>query len=128
MQLNVDCVRDVLIQLEKADFNETTYISTLTTTLSSYSEEDIIYTCLKLYEAGFITADVYDINGFGLPVIKYISDITYEGHQFLADIHSDTIWNGAKNVALKVGINSLNGFSQIVTSIVSILIKNHFNL
>lgn len=128
MRLNVDCVRDVLIQLEKAEFNTTTYVFDLAKTLSSYAEEDIIYTCLKLYEAGFIIAEVYDINGFGLPEIKYISDITYEGHQFLADIHSDTIWNGAKNVAMKVGINSLNGFSQIVASIVTMLIKNHFNL
>nr|DAN83882.1 MAG TPA: protein of unknown function DUF2513 [Caudoviricetes sp.] len=91
MKLNHECFRDVLLYLEdnlnlgqKIKFDLNTDIA-LT---SKYSKEDIIYSSLKLLEADFISAKVYNtIQQYGTIVIE-ISSITYNGHLFLDSIRN----------------------------------------
>jgi hypothetical protein len=91
MKLNHDCVRDVLLYLEdnlnlgqKIKFDLNTDIA-LT---SKYSKEDIIYSSLKLLEAGFINAKACDtVQPYG-PVVIEIASITYNGHLFLDSIRN----------------------------------------
>lgn len=122
MKLNYDCIRDVLLEIEKLPLNQETNPTKLKETLTMYSSEDIIYTCIKLEEAKFISASIskYGMNNY----LINIKDITYLGHQFLADIHSDTIWNDVKAISKKVGSNSIKALTQIATSVVTEIIKH----
>lgn len=128
MRLNVDCIRDVMLVLEDSPYGKHFSVRQLCELLTEYSEEDISYTCLKLTEADFITALVTGTLGLEPAYVKDISDITFSGHQFLADIHSDTIWNGVKSVAAKLGVASVSSLTQIVSSTTLALIKSHFGI
>ena len=91
MKLNHECFRDVLLYLEnklnlgqKIKFDFKTDIA-LT---SKYSKEDIIYSSLKLLEAGFINAKAYNsVQPYG-PIVIEIDSITYNGHLFLDSIRN----------------------------------------
>lgn len=128
MKLNVNCVRDVLLELEKLPFQESCTVSELITALPKYDADDITYTCLKLDEAGYISAQmVRSINSSGVS-IRCIDDITYPGHQFIANIRSDSVWNNVKEVSKKVGSNSIGAISQIAHSVVTEIIKAQLGL
>ena len=96
MKLNHECFRDVLLYLEyklnlgqKIKFDFKTDIA-LT---SKYSKEDIIYSSLKLLEAGFINAKAYN------------SVQPYGPFSFLC------------NIAISFAISSFNMWSVYVVSL-----------
>lgn len=123
MKLNLDCMRDVLIEMEKAEYGEPLYPKHIYDALPRYSEDEIDYSIVKMNEAGFIKASIHSHVGYDYTIVR-LDDITYQGHQFLANIRSDTIWNDVKEVSKKVGSNSLQAVTQIATSIITALI-NH---
>ena len=127
MKLNPDCVRDVLLTLESCEFQESISIETLCSRISNRNPDDVHYTCIKLSEAGFISVQSAKYLYGGVRV-SIIEDITYAGHEFLANIRKDTVWNGVKSVAGKVGATSLFALTQIATKVVTELIKAQFGL
>lgn len=128
MKLNPNCVRDVLLELEKLPYQESSTITKLSAVLSDYSEDEISYTCFKLSEANYIDITVgKSINAPG-PVIRSINDITYKGHEFLNNIHSDTVWNDVKTIGSKIGASSISAFTQIATGVVTTLIQKQLGL
>ena len=128
MKLNPNCVRDVLLELEKLPYQKSATIAELSTALPHYSEDEISYTCLKLSEANYI--DITIIKSIHAPssVIRNINDITYYGHEFLNNIHSDTVWNDVKAVGSKIGASSISAFAQIATGVVTTLIQKQLGL
>ena len=54
MKLNPDCMRDILLVMEDIPYDESLSFSKLSNELTSYNEDALRYSCLKLYEAGFI--------------------------------------------------------------------------
>lgn len=60
-------------------------------------------------------------------IIK-IFDLTYEGHQFLANIRLDTTWNKTKEVAKNIGVESLQAIKDIAVATVTALIQNKIGL
>lgn len=128
MELNPDCVRAVLLAVEACPFNETLNVEKLAAQLPDYSEEDIWYTCLKLKEGNLIDAEAVPVMMSVMPGIKAIKCLTYNGHEFLANIRKDTIWAGVKDISKQIGISSLNGLVQIASSVAAALIKAHFGL
>ncbi len=137
MKLNYDCVRDVLLSLEETltiiiDNGEFSYNSLSPNNLiklsrlSEYSMEDVIYSVLKLGEAGYIKVDINESGSDLLDIC--ISDIEYEGHEFLQAIKSDTVWNDVKRVAKKIGSISLPIISSIASSVLSKLITKTMGL
>lgn len=126
MKLNPDCIRDVLIAMENQPFNHQIDFDDFVPLLSSYSSDDIEYTCLKLKEAGFIRATTS--SDCESDIVVSLIDITYSGHQFLNDIRSDTVWNNVKEVSKKVGSHSVSAISQIATGVISAIIKAQLGL
>ena len=57
-----------------------------------------------------------------------IGDLSPAGHEFLANIRKDTVWNGVKSVAGKVGATSLSALTQIAANVVTELVKAQFGL
>ncbi len=126
MKLNPDCMRDILISMENIPYQQQIVSDDLHKLLTGYSHDEIDYAILKMYEAGFVNAAIQK-NVLGDTNITLI-DITYHGHQFLADVQSDNIWNHIKTVSNKIGATSVNAFMQISTGVVSALIKNQLGI
>lgn len=123
MRLNPDCVRDILLCVESADFDEATQFSSIVSALNKYSENEVIYHINQC-----------DYNGFFTKVRRYesgrqgiILDLTPKAHEFLANIRSDTIWNKTKSSAAKVGSFALPALQQIAATIVEGAIKGFIN-
>lgn len=127
MKLNPECIRDILLAVESMNYGEIWTINHLIERLPNYTEDELQYHCVKLHEAGFLDA----ITGKTLrsPVqIARIKDLTYSGHQLLADIRSDTTWNKTKEIAKSVGSESLHALKDIAVCVVTSAIQNKLGL
>ena len=128
MRLNPDCIRDILITVESMDYNTAYTLTNLCAQLPSYSDEELNYHCLQLIDAGFLNAKAINVIGQTSPQIWRIFDLTYPGHQFLADIRSDTTWNRTKDIAKTVGSESLHALKDIAVGVITSTIQNQFGL
>lgn len=126
MKLNFDCCRDVLLCLEQSTYNETVSFSSLKNSLPNYDEETLSYTCIKLREVNMIVGHFITADSLNMPIVHSLIDITIIGHEFLSEIHEDTVWNGVKSVATKIGASSISSLTKIASSIVTELIRSHF--
>ena len=128
MKLIADCVRDVLMEAEACSLNEELDFRDLCIRLPKYSEDDLRYTCYKLSEADLLKVALIRPLGEVIPQILSIHDITYKGHEFIANIRKESVWNGVKAVAGKIGSTSLSALTQIAASVVTELIKAQFGI
>lgn len=138
MRLNYDCVRDVLLKLEELltiEYDEDsesfelqfTDIEQLYNSLSEdYKIEDVLYTVKNLDEAGFISASFN--YGDGCITDCIISDITYEGNEFIDQIRPKDIWSKIKSGFVKVGAVSLPIISDVASSLASSFISAKLGL
>ena len=124
MKLNVDCMRDILLTMESYSYGEVSDIDTLHDALPNYTEEEISYACLKMDEAGFIDILSADMTGSFIPTVVQVTDITYEGHQFLENIRQQNIWNKTKETAKKLGSFSISALQAISQQIILNMINN----
>lgn len=101
MHLNYDCLRDVLIALEKllnvkAGDSFTFSLVSVQDLMQDpdiigYRVEDVFYCVHNLEQAGFVDAC---ISRSGIYVHEFaVMDITYAGHMFLRSIQDVTIWS-----------------------------------
>lgn len=128
MKLDPDCVRAVLMAVESLDYGEHTNPDKLHDLLPEYSVEQLEYTCLMLGDGGYLELITVDLPMQYTPGVKAVTSLTYVGHEFIANIRKDTVWNGVKNIAIKIGTTSLSGLSQIAANVVTELIKAQFGL
>lgn len=126
MKLNPDCVRDILIAVEAMEYNSVYTLSKLQEKLPAYSEDELNYHCLQMIDAGLLRAKSINVMGSITPQIWRIFDLTYPGHQFLADIRSDTTWNKTKTIAKSAGSESLHALKDIAVGVVTSVIQNQF--
>lgn len=128
MKLNPDCIRDILLTVEEIvdchtciDFepgNLSQYEK-----LNKYSEEEVFYHINQCDLSGFFA----DLSKTVIGEYR-IFDLSPKGHEFIANIRKDTVWNGIKTVSAKVGAASLTAITQIASNVISELIKAQFGL
>ncbi|MCA1233286.1 DUF2513 domain-containing protein [Bacillus velezensis] len=119
MKLKHDCVRDILLTIEDIkEFNVFLPIQKLMKQdkLINYSKDDICYTLFKLEEAGFINLQVASFQEGNFPL--GITDMTYQGHEFLKNIRQSSVWSETKSLASKVGSTSLTILSVVAAGVV----------
>lgn len=128
MRLNSDCIRDILLTAEEECDSEhrMQYVKDeiVPERLKKYSHNELLYHIRQCEYSKLIFKPLYydcDTN------IK-IPDLTPEGHQFIANIREDKVWNGVKSIAQQVGSHSLNALTQISSNVIAQLIKSYFNL
>lgn len=126
MKLNPDCIRSILLTMESAPYGKELPFQQVLDSLPKYTSDDISYSVLKMVEGDLIRANlkVYDNK---IHIYKLI-DITYTGHQFLAEIRDNKVWGGIKSVSKKIGVNSVPALTMIASNVVTSLIKAHFGL
>lgn len=137
MTLDPELVRKILIYLEdhlvlykdEDDTRRFTYIGVGTKQLAEapefadFGDYDIIYTVLQLQRGGMICLECTPAPGEEFYHLKAI-DITWQGHEFLANIKSDTIWKSVSSVSKKIGGISVSGLGFLAKTIVTTLINN----
>ena len=128
MKLNPDCIRDILVTVEDMEYNSAYTIDKLHEKLPAYTVEELNYHCLQMIDANLLNAKAMNTLGCTTPQIWRIFDLTYSGHQFLADIRSDTIWNKTKDTAKTVGTESLHALKDIAVNLVTSTIQNKLGL
>ena len=118
MKLNYDCVRDVMLYLEEnLIFGNPIRDTNINL---NYDIKEIRYSLLKLHEINYLDGSVSKYMDGDYSVIT--TDITFYGHKFIGEIQSDTIWNKTKSVSKDLGIQTINGITQIAGSVISSLI------
>ena len=119
MQLNLDCVRKILLTVEDKQLGEVLSIQQLENLVQEFNGDEIEYCCLKLDEAGFLEIETIPILGQIHRGIKFVKGMTYGGHQFLENIRDDNIFKETKERASAVGAYALGIIAQIAINIIT---------
>ena len=116
MKLNYDCVRSVLLTVEKSktideelNINPVT-VETIFEQLPKYEDNEILYTIEKLKEAGYINAALHFAAGHFID--GAVSSITYSGHEYLDNIREPEVWRKVKAMLKNAGATTLPLISQ----------------
>lgn len=124
MKLNPDCIRDILLTIESIPgmnyyyrFNE----ESIKNDFNNYSKEEIFYHIRQCDMAGFLYKVSFTLDGECT-----VADLTPAGHQFLADIRSDNVWNKTKSVAKEIGAYSLDTLSKIASAVITEFVRLQF--
>lgn len=137
MTLNLECLRKVLLALETtltfehAEGNDAPFAFSFPMLfigdlykidgLNSFSPEEVFYAVYNLEQAGFIAANIDYANDSVDDCL--ITDITYEGHMFLKNIKSESVWGKVKASIAKVGGDiSISVLSTLATYFVKQII------
>lgn len=129
MELNKDCVRDILLKCEELlQMNDDGTMNVLQSgdlkeVLPDYDLSVIKYSVLKMDEADLINARIISFDD-SIVGEFLIFDITYFGHEFIEQIKDDNNWNKVKDVAKKVGSSSIDILLQIATGVLTNKINN----
>lgn len=116
MKLNYDCVRSVLLTVEKSktideelNLNPLT-VETIFEQLPKYEDNEILYTIEKLKEAGYINGALHFAAGHFID--GAVISITYSGHEYLDNIREPEVWRKVKAMLKNAGATTLPLISQ----------------
>ncbi len=101
MKRNWDLIRDILTRLEETKVEEGSL------NLSSFPQDktaDISYHMELLMEAGLVKGQMSKEIGRG-PHAFFATRLTWQGHEFLDAIRSDTVWQKTKKSFINQGIS-----------------------
>lgn len=109
MKLNADCIKDILISVE-ANTGYNIFLSypdehANCPNLDKYTAEEIMHHINQCEKSRLVDIQSRDLSGN-----INISDLSPKGHEFLANIRKDTIWNKTKSISNKIGATSLSAF------------------
>ena len=128
MKLSADCIRDVMLEIEKSwslslcdgggIHMGTVGIDDLCRALPEHSKEDIFYSLYNLDQAGFINISVLWASG-RVAVECAVNYMTYSGHEFLNSIRDPKRWS-----LIKSGLKAVRSYSLDVVAAISKGISN----
>lgn len=139
MKLNLDCVRDILLCVESntglrkgcsfVDFtleNSPIFHDEVTTPpdyqldlLKKYEIDELIYHINYCSDADLIiTSDEF------APYILLVMDLSPQGHEFIANIRNESVWEKVKSAFVKMGVASVPAAIEIASKIVSSMISS----
>lgn len=122
MKLNPDCIRAVMLEIEKSwkiqecENGElqmgSLHIDDLCSALPKYTKADIFYTIFNLEQIGYIDADIEWAHG-RIPYRCCINHLSFAGHEFLNQIRDNKCWSLVKQGLSSIGNYSLNAISAV---------------
>ena len=108
MKLNHDCVRACMLYLEE-NLDMKSRINLVGVHLKGYSDDDVLYSFIKLSEAGFINGKPQPA-GNNPAYVFITTSITYEGHKFI---------DSTKKISSKVASVSIDILTTIATNVLT---------
>lgn len=121
MKLNHDCVRQVLLDLEKnLDLPniEKSYEEAISpSTFEKYGEKTVEYSLLQLINVHYV--DGVPLYGSNVLLSCSVSSITWDGHQFLDTIRDSKIWKKTKGILSHLESASITFASNVASSVLS---------
>lgn len=134
MELNPDCIRNVLLAVENQKTPEKYLLQPVMRLesfesnpfTSKYTRAEIAYTLLKLEEADLINS-THRFSDGGEVGFFTVSSLTFAGHQYLEKIRDDKRWKQVKAVSSKIGDFSLSAIEKIAEGVTSAAISKFFN-
>lgn len=128
MKLNQDCIRQILLDIESnldvpPQFQD--YKNVISPkTFDKYGDKDVVYSLLKLKEAGYIDAKPR----YASDQLCWfnISSITWDGHKFLDNIRDSKAWKITKSALSHLESVSIDLVSQTASAVISNLISKNF--
>lgn len=132
MELDIRCVRDILLYLERHtnvhyDEQERKYKTTPVgtaemleniTEISDCTPDALVYTILQLHRGGMIYLN--EPPGPGEPFYNLsVIDLTWQGREFLNTIKGETVWEKTKERAGKLGVASMQALVQIGSQVIT---------
>lgn len=125
MKLNNDLIRDILLTIEEY----TAYDKPISfykpyeveennqPLIKDYSKEEFFYHLDQCEQSGLINVM--------LETGEYttVANLTPNGHEFLENIRSNTVWSKTKSISKKLGLKSLDAIIQISTAVITEIIK-----
>lgn len=128
MRLNPDCIRDILLAVEETTDANTSFRYSVykekNRHLEKYDHNEISYHMQQCNMSDFFTSYIRCDGG----ELVIIGDLSPAGHEFLANIRQESIWNNTKEIASKIGSNSLSTLAQIAVNVLSSMINGHFGI
>lgn len=119
MRLNHECVRDLLLTIEDSEKQGYLLLDEVKDShlMNGYQTDEIIYCASKLIEKKFINGQLFkgDDMIFGFA----ISDLTWDGHEFLDNIRDNRVWKETKAISSKVASASLSVLADVAKSYMS---------
>lgn len=117
MTLNLDCLRDIMLYVEDNQVYtpqntcgdaDAVLVAIVLPSLRStderlfkYGEYDVQYCCKQAIDSGLL-------DGYPYLTSKYwIDDITPKGHEFIAALRNDSVWDKVKDKSKELGKMSL---------------------
>lgn len=132
MKLNPDCIRAVLLEIEKSwkieeldDGNlymDGIMLQTICDALPKFEKADIFYSLYNLDQAGYVDLNVQWADG-GIPYYCMINHMPYAGHEFLNQIRDNNHWGLIKKGLGAVGNYSLNAISAVAEGVANAAIS-----
>ena len=126
MRLNHECIRDLLLYIEEnLCYNDELEINKLS--LKNYSNQELLYTALKLSEADYINCDNSIEIDDDFPIVL-VSSISYKGHQFLDTVRDSEVWNKTKKIVSALKSVSIEITSETAAKVINHILDKSFNL
>ena len=122
MQRDMELIRKILFAIEVKYID--TWLSSNEIPIEGYNMKTIGYHCALLCDAKLVTEykGLYgddELQDFG------VGRLTWEGHELLEKIKSDTVWNKTKDTIKKKGIPFvLDAVKEIATAITTAMIQS----
>lgn len=107
VQRNMELVRSILLEVERSPVEKIMDVN-----VPGHTAEEISYHVMLLHKAGLLEAQ--DCSHMQARCWKPIR-LTWEGHEFLDAVKSDTVWNKTKSIVIeKTGTLSLEALKAAV--------------
>ena len=122
MQRDMELIRKILFAIEEKYVD--TWLSSSKIKIDGYDMKTIAYHCAVLHDAGLVS----DYKGqYGDNELQFfgVGRLTWDGHELLDKIKSDTVWNKTKDTIKKKGIPFvLDAVKEIATAITKAMIQS----
>ncbi|MCI9537119.1 MAG: DUF2513 domain-containing protein [Eubacterium sp.] len=128
MKLDIECVRDILITLEQQPGFVKMTIHDFSSLLPQYTVNQIIYTCWRLYEGGYINLFLLCPYTSSEPIIRCIGNLTFQGREFLADIKPKGNWDKLSDALKLGGSASFKAIANVAIGLGTDILKNKLKL
>lgn len=120
MKLNPDCVRDILLTVEENTTLKKQIripFGNVYQLIDKYDKEEVAYHIKQCELYGYLHK-VSPSSGGSF----YIDYLSPAGHELLENIRADTNWHKTREIAKKVGSESLNVLAQIAAKLIGDLV------